>query len=51
MESLNVENLMKTDNPILDKILQLLNIYSLELAIANTYLLNSLNISLILIEN
>ena len=48
MESLNVENLMKTDNPILHRILQHLDFYSLEkfsLAIADTYLWNSLNIS------
>ena len=48
MESLSAENLMKTDNHILHKILQQLDFYSLErfsLAIANTYLWNSLNIS------
>ena len=48
MDSLRVENLMKTDNPILHRILQLLDFHSLEnfsLAIADTYLWNSLNIS------
>ena len=47
MVSLSVENLMKTDNPILHRILQLLDFSSLEaysLAI-DTYLWNSLNIS------
>ena len=48
MVSLSIENLIKTDNPILHRILQFLDFYSLEsfsLAITNTYLWNSLNIS------
>ena len=48
MEALTIKNLMKTDNQILHRILQLLDFYSLEsfsLAIADTYLWNSLNIS------
>ena len=48
MVSLSIENLMKTENPILYRILQYLDYESLEsfsLAITNTYLWNSLNIS------
>ena len=48
MEPLSAENLMKSDNPILHRILQLLDFFSLEaysLAIADTKLRNLLNIS------
>ena len=45
MELLSVDNLMKSDNPILHRILQLLDLRSLEAysSAINTYLWNSLN--------